>query len=94
MMLFGGKGKSLIKKIAVLGLYSLCLISTRILAQPISITPLNSDSYRKSKLKIPTVDASISYKITDTLALPFLKISLTRTLVIRIAKNGAIFKFG
>ncbi len=71
MMLLGGKGKRLIKKIAIFGLYFLCLISTRIFAQPISITPLNSDSYRQLKLKNHSVDASISYKITDTLALPF-----------------------
>ena len=70
-MLLSGKGIRFIKKTAIFGLYFLCLFSLKIFAQPIAITPLKSDSYRGTKAQYLSVESSISYKITDTLALPF-----------------------
>lgn len=70
-MLLSGKGIRLIRKIAIFGLYLLCLLATKTFAQPIAITPLKSDSYRGAKPKHLSTESSIAYKITDTLALPF-----------------------
>ena len=71
MKQFSGKGIRLLKLHAILGLFYLCTFCEQINAQPISITHLNSDSYRESKLKYIPFESSIAYTITDTLALPF-----------------------
>lgn len=70
-MLLSGKGNRLIRKIAIFGLFLLCLFASRTFAQPISITPLKSDDFRRDISRYPSVESSIAYKITDTLALPF-----------------------
>jgi hypothetical protein len=74
MKLFRGKGSTTSQDLAKMVVIFLCLFSFALKAQPISVKNLQSDPYRKplySNFVKTDPNLSISYKVRDTLTLPF-----------------------
>ncbi len=71
MNLLRGIGHFMKKNRAKIGMYCLCLFALNIQAQQIVVKNLKSDIYRQNTFNKFNQEQSFSYKITDTLSLPF-----------------------